>query len=137
MFTNTLYGLVMNLIGQINHTSRTIASTSKVKRIQLLTFLKGILQVFSAGQFVDFTISVGPRRTSSPATSKIAQIIICLICVNKIGTSLKFFAHIFLESKINLLSSFTQYINHVLCVLQTLSTNIHLKFANTKLDFKI
>ena len=127
----------MNLVCQINHSARAIASTSKVKGIQLLTLFKSVFKVFSTCQFVNFSTRISPRRPSSPATSKITQIIICLICINKIGASLKFLTHVFLKRKINLLSSVTQYIDNILCVLQTFSTNIHFQFANTKLNFKI
>ena len=127
----------MNLICLINQTTRTIASASVVKNIQTLSGLDLILKILTTIDIVDLIISVCPCCTHTPTTSKIIHSIISANCFHLSFSSSDLLTKHFLHFKENILGLISQSLNYCLGILQSFSTNIHLKFANTKFQFKI
>ena len=83
------------------------------------------------------SLRVSPCCTNTPTTSKIIHLIVCFDCFNTSFSSRDFLTKFVSHLNINILSLLTQGFNNILSILQSFSTNIHLKLTDIKIKFKI
>ena len=136
-FSLTSNGIVMNMTSKINQATRTISCTSVVKNIQTLSGRNLIFNIFSAINVMHCSLRVSPCCTNTPTTSKIIHLIVCFDCFNTSFSSRDFLTKFVSHLNINILSLLTKGFNNIFSILQSFSTNIHLKLTDTKVQFKI